>query len=204
MYARTMEHPADPQRDLTRIEVNDLGRMRAIANPLRMKILGVLRLDGPATVGTLAERTGEASGSVSYHLQTLAKHGFVEAAPELARDRRERWWRAAHDYTSWDNADFRDDPVEHAALDEFRRQVLEGYHRELMQALADEDELPAEWLDASESSDGAARLTVDEMRELSAELGAVQRKWFARGRGEPRPDTRVVRFITHTFVRSER
>ena len=40
----------------------------------------------------------------------LAKHGFVVPAPELERDGRERWWRAAHDMTSWRSEDFLDDP----------------------------------------------------------------------------------------------
>lgn len=188
----------------SRIELHDLGRMRAIANPVRMRILGMLRIDGPATVGALAERIGEAPGSVSYHVQTLAKHGFVEEAPELARDRRERWWRAAHDYTSWDTADFRDDPAGRASLDEFRRQVLDGYHHELVGALEAESDLEPGWVEASESSDGAAHLTLDETRQLAAELAAVREKWFARGAREARPGTRTVRFITHVFVRPER
>ncbi|MCM3655924.1 helix-turn-helix domain-containing protein [Agromyces mediolanus] len=186
----------------SRIELHDLGRMRALANPARMRVLGLLRLDGPATVGRLSERLDEAPGSVSYHLQTLAKHGFVEEAPELARDRRERWWRSAHDYTSWDPLEFRDDPATRAGLDEFRRQVLEGYHRELLDALAAEPALEADWVEASESADAAAHLTAAELRELSAELAAVRERWRGRGR-ERRDGTRPVRFITHTFVRSE-
>lgn len=194
----------EPRGGPSRIELHDLGRMRAIANPVRMRILGMLRIDGPATVGALADRIGEAPGSVSYHVQTLAKHGFVEEAPELARDRRERWWRAAHDYTSWDNTEFRDDPASRASLDEFRRQVLDGYHRELIDALEAEAGLEPEWVEASESSDGAAHLTLDETRQLAAELAAVREKWFARGGRSPRSGTRTVRFVTHVFVRPER
>lgn len=190
------------RREPSRIELHDLGRMRALANPARMRLLGLLRLDGPATVGVLAERLGEAPGSVSYHLQTLAKHGFVEEAPELARDRRERWWRAAHDYTSWNPLAFRDDPATRAGLDEFRRQVLDGYHRELLDALAAEPALDTDWVEASESADAAAHLTAPELAELSAELAAVRDRWFRRGR-ERRDGTRAVRIITHTFVRSE-
>ena len=55
-------------------------------------------------------RPGAASGSVSYHLATLAKHGFAAPSPEFERDGRERWWRAAHESTSWRTAEFLDDP----------------------------------------------------------------------------------------------
>lgn len=172
-----------------------------MAHPMRLRILGMLRVDGPATVGMLAERTGEAAGSVSYHVSTLAKHGFVEPAPELARDRRERWWRAAHQVTSWRNEEFLGDPERHAASDALRRAVLEAYHRELVHALEAEATLEPEWVAASESSDGAAHLTLEEFQELSAELAALGERWWARGR-EPREGTRAVRWITHAFPRS--
>ena len=189
--------------DLTRIQLREAGPMRALAHPVRLRILGMLRVDGPATVGMLAERTGEAAGSVSYHVSTLAKHGFVEPAPELARDRRERWWRAAHEVTSWRTEEFLDDPERHAASDAMRRAVLEAYHRELLGALEAEPSLEPEWVAASDSSDGGAHLTLDEFRELSAELEALREKWWGYGR-TPRPGTRPVRWITHVFPRSAR
>ena len=194
----------DESADPARIDLHDAGPMRALAHPMRLRILGILRVDGPATVGTIAERTGEAAGSVSYHMQTLAKHGFVEPAPELARDRRERWWRAAHQVTSWQPAEFVGDPERRAASDAMRRTVLESYHHELLQALDAEAELEQEWVAASDSSDGAAYLTLDEFRELGAELAAVHDRWFGRGRDErTRPDgARGVRWMTHTFPRS--
>lgn len=176
--------------------------MRAMAHPMRLRLLGMLRVDGPATVGMLAERTGEAAGSVSYHVATLARHGFVEPAPELARDRRERWWRAAHQVTSWRTEEFLGDPERHAASDALRRAVLDTYHRELLGALEAEATLEPEWVAASDSSDGAARLTLEEFRELSADLAAVREKWWARGR-EAREGTRPVRWITHVFPRAE-
>ncbi|KRE25888.1 hypothetical protein ASG80_03370 [Agromyces sp. Soil535] len=177
--------------------------MRALAHPLRLKILGLLRVEGPQSVGRLAEATGAASGSVSYHLATLAKHGFVVPAPELERDGRERWWRAAHEMTSWRTEEFLDDPERREASEAMRRAVLETYHRELLEALDAELSLEPEWVAASDSSDGAAHLTLEEFRELSADLAAVREKWWARGR-EGGEGTRPVRWITHTFPRSGR
>ncbi|MEI5583375.1 MULTISPECIES: winged helix-turn-helix domain-containing protein [unclassified Agromyces] len=185
-----------------RVQLHDAGPMRAMAHPMRLRLLGLLRVDGPATVGMLADRTGEAPGSISYHLATLAKHGFVEEAPELARDRRERWWRAAHEVTSWRTEEFIGDPDRHAASDALRRAVLETYHRELLDALSAEAGLEPEWVAASDSSDGAAHLTLAEFRELSADLAAVREKWWARGR-EPREGARAVRWMTHVFPRAD-
>jgi DNA-binding transcriptional ArsR family regulator len=177
--------------------------MRALANPLRLRILGLLRVEGPQSVSMLAEATGAASGSISYHVSTLAKHGFVVPAPELERDGRERWWRAAHESTSWRSEEFLDDPERREASDAMRRAVLDAYHRELLEAVDAELDLEPEWIAASESSDGGAHLTLEEFRELTADLAAVHQKWWGKRR-EPRPGTRPVRWITHTFPRSTR
>ncbi|MGI9822663.1 helix-turn-helix domain-containing protein [Agromyces sp. Marseille-Q5079] len=202
---------ADPaERDSTptdapdrRIGVHDAGSMRALAHPLRLRILGLLRVNGPHSVGMLVQETGAASGSVSYHLGTLAKHGFVVPAPERERDGRERWWKSAHEMTVMHSEEFLGDPERREASEAMRRTVLESYHRELLDALDAEITLEPEWVAASDSSDGGAHLTIDEMRELSAELDALHEKWWARGRGrEPKPDTRLVRWMTHVFPRS--
>ena len=178
------------------------GAMRALAHPLRLRILGILRMSGPHSVGMLAEATGAASGSISYHLSTLAKHGFIEPAPDFERDGRERWWRAAHEMTRLSADDYLDDPERREAAEAMRRTVIDSYHRELLAALDAELGLEREWIAASDSSDGGARLTLDEFRELTADLAAVREKWWAVGR-DPRPGTRAVRWITHTFPRSE-
>ncbi|GAA1059356.1 ArsR/SmtB family transcription factor [Agromyces bracchium] len=196
-----MTDPARPPA-ASDLHLHDPGPMRAMAHPMRLRIIGLLRMEGPATVGMLAQQTGESAGSVSYHMATLAKHGFVEEAPELARDRRERWWRAAHEMTSWNTVDFIDDPARHAASDALRRTVLESYHRELLAALDAEAALEPEWIAPTDSSDGAAHLTLEEFQELSADLAAVRDKWWAR-RGEPAEGTRLVRWMTHVFPRAD-
>lgn len=73
--------------------------------PLRLQIVGSLRLDGPATASILARRLDTDSGQTSHHLRRLERAGFVEDAPDLGKGPRgrERWWRAAQDTTSWDD-----------------------------------------------------------------------------------------------------
>ena len=65
--------------------------VRALAHPLRLRLLDELRFGGPATATLLAHRVGESSGATSYHLRQLARHGYVEEAEP--RGGRERWWR---------------------------------------------------------------------------------------------------------------
>jgi len=83
--------------------LTDAARLRAMAHPLRMGIVGSLRLDGPATSAILARRLGTDSGQTSHHLRLLARAGFVVEATELGKGARgrERWWKAAHESTDW-------------------------------------------------------------------------------------------------------
>lgn len=74
--------------------LNDPRRLRGLAHPLRIRLRAELRGHGPATASQLAQRTGQSTGSVSYHLRQLAAYGFVVDEPGLGHGR-ERYWRAA-------------------------------------------------------------------------------------------------------------
>ena len=95
-------------------QITDSRVLAAMAHPLRRRLLGLLKLDGPSTATVLAERTSQAVGNISYHLRTLAAAGLIEEAPELARDRRERWWRRTASTLGWASADFAGDAASDA------------------------------------------------------------------------------------------
>jgi predicted transcriptional regulator len=59
-----------------RVELNATN-LRGLAHPIRVKLLGALRLDGPSTATRLASRLGLSSAATSYHLRQLAAYGFV-------------------------------------------------------------------------------------------------------------------------------
>src|SRR5918995_753869 len=107
--ARSSKPPRTPAG--VRVKRLDGGSLRALAHPLRVRILSVLRGQGRATATILGERLGESSGATSYHLRVLAEHGFVVDEPTRNRGR-ERWWRAAQDMTAWQPPPFFDDPHE--------------------------------------------------------------------------------------------
>src|SRR3954453_1384634 len=93
------EAPLEPA-----VQVTDVRALRALAHPLRTRLLAHLRLNGPATASRLGRAVGESSGATSYHLRQLATYGFVEEV-EGRGSARERWWRARHRMTSWQAAD---------------------------------------------------------------------------------------------------
>ncbi|MEU3454424.1 helix-turn-helix domain-containing protein [Micromonospora sp. NPDC006766] len=94
----------------------DHRQVRVLAHPLRIRLLGALRVKGPATATALAELLGTNTGATSYHLRQLAEVGLVVEDPNLGTGR-QRFWRAAHDVTNWETTDFDDDPDARAAIE---------------------------------------------------------------------------------------
>ncbi|MCR1981673.1 helix-turn-helix domain-containing protein [Cellulosimicrobium cellulans] len=78
---------------LDTFHVQDPAALRAIAHPLRQRILMELAVLGHARAADLARATGEPANSVSFHLRVLARAGMIVEAPERARDRRDRVWK---------------------------------------------------------------------------------------------------------------
>ncbi|MEV6348677.1 helix-turn-helix domain-containing protein [Actinoplanes sp. NPDC051851] len=81
-------------------QITDPEALRALAHPVRLTVLELLTVDGPATGRKLADLTGESTASVSYHVGQLVKWGLVEPAHDLARGR-ERPWRATSRGITW-------------------------------------------------------------------------------------------------------
>jgi DNA-binding transcriptional ArsR family regulator len=138
------------------LHVRDPQALRALAHPVRLRVLGLLRTDGPSTATLLGRRLGESSGTTSYHLRELARYGFVGEV-EGRGTGRERWWQALHRMTSWDPEDFADDGSE--VVDELTRMLVAQRGTALQAWLAQRDALGREWDGASDLSDWALRLT---------------------------------------------
>lgn len=172
--------------------VTDVRALRALAHPLRNRLLGLLRLHGPSTATRLGELVGESSGSTSYHLRQLADYGFVEDAGGLGTGR-ERWWRARHRMTSWEADELERQDGGAEVRDEMARLQLDAHGRVLQAWFAQKDGLGEQWSAAASLNDYAMRLTPDQARALADELNAVLGRWLAEHPAEvPAPDTELV------------
>ncbi|MCA5923339.1 ArsR/SmtB family transcription factor [Curtobacterium oceanosedimentum] len=162
---------------MTTRELDDAAHMRALAHPTRLRIVGLLRTGGPQTAAMLGDEIDEAPGTISYHCRRLAEAGFIEPAPELGADRRERWWRATDDRTSWALADTFDDPERMLAATALGQTVAQAYAAEYERFLVQAPALGRDWVTASTSSDEVLRLTPDELAALGVELRTVLDRW---------------------------
>jgi hypothetical protein len=171
------------------IDVQDPRALRALAHPLRGRLLGVLRLEGPATATQLGYRLGESSGSTSYHLRQLAAYGFVEDMPGEGNGR-ERWWRALHRSTHWETSDFLADPAGREVVDELLLMQVEQRRRTLA-AYIDQRRGRDEWEAAASLNDYAMRLRPEDAVAMAEELNAVLGRW-SDAAGPPSADTRTA------------
>ncbi|MFD9595416.1 ArsR/SmtB family transcription factor [Kitasatospora sp. NPDC059973] len=159
-------HSPDPQRDV----VLDAKGLRALAHPVRVQLIGLLRRGGPSTATRLAEQMGLTSGATSYHLRQLAAAGFVEEDSERG-NARERWWRAVHQLTVWSDMELADEEPE-AALG-YLRSIVAAHTLLAQRALNGYETMPRAWRHILNLSDMAVLLTPEEARAMTEELAAV-------------------------------
>lgn len=149
--------------------------LRALSHPVRLRILGLLRADGPSTASALAVRLGQNSGMTSYHLRQLAQHGFIVDEAERGNGR-DRWWKAAHQSTRTNETAI-SSPEGREAADAFGQAVAVVHTEQLQRAVEERPLLPTAWRRASTLSDWGLRVTPDRATELMDALVNVADGW---------------------------
>ncbi|GIH17443.1 winged helix-turn-helix domain-containing protein [Rugosimonospora africana] len=161
--------------------IDDPEVLKGLAQPIRQRLYRLLSQIGPATSGTLAKRVNGDPGLISYHLRELARRGFIEDVPELARDRRERWWRTVQGSTTWAWRDF-PTPEGQAVASAVKGQMVADEFARLHRYEQSRESWSEAWQDAATSSDSFLRLTPAELEQVSAELLEVLQRWSRHGR----------------------
>jgi DNA-binding transcriptional ArsR family regulator len=176
----------------------DAGALRALAHPLRVQLFNLLSFHGPATATSLAAQVGESSGSTSYHLRQLERHGLVRE--DTARgNARDRWWERVPGPVLIGSPG-EADPATRSAQYLVARELGRSQEHELDEYLRrGEDELPAEWTRAASIGAAALRLTSAELAELTREIDAVVARYRDRGPAQRRPGTRPVQVAYRAF-----
>jgi DNA-binding transcriptional ArsR family regulator len=153
--------------------------LTAIHHPVRRRLLEHLHLEGPSTVGTMAAALGLQVGSVSHHLKTLERAGFVELAPELAKDRRETWWRGITRNVSWSITDFADSPTDLLLATAAERANLQHHNDKVLTWFTDREEADPAWVDAAFATEHWATATPAELTDLSRRILELYGTWAA-------------------------
>jgi DNA-binding transcriptional ArsR family regulator len=161
--------PAPTQGPAERRLISDPRTMRALAHPVRLALLETLGREGELTATRAAEMLDESPGNMSWHLQTLAKYGYVEEAG--GGKGRSRPWRIA----SVSNrlragaedreAEAAGEAVESIATDRAYSRLRQWWSRRASYGHA--------WRDAAFTADAIGYLTAEEMSELGDQIAEL-------------------------------
>ncbi|OIJ27263.1 ArsR/SmtB family transcription factor [Nocardioides luteus] len=173
--------------------VPGVDQLKALTHPVRVRMLGMLRIDGPATATTLAARLGLNSGATSYHLRQLAQHGFIED-DESRGNARERWWKATHQMTVTGDRAVPDTAEGQETLGAYLQTVVTLYTQQLQKALEERELIAKEWREVFNLNDRVLRLTPSQVRRLQEQVNEVVFGF------EDDPDGEPVTVQFHTFA----
>jgi DNA-binding transcriptional ArsR family regulator len=169
--------------DLTGLRL-DAAALKVLAHPLRSRLLGALRVDGPATATDLATRLKTNSGATSYHLRKLESVGLVSDTGEGEGKR--RLWQAATDFHTWQASDFAGDEDSETALNWLVRDYARHFAEQFDRWLDVEEMWPVEWRDADGMSDHFVVTTPERVQQLKAEVDQLLLKYRRVGQGNPK------------------
>lgn len=144
----------------------DARAIRALAHPLRIRILDLLDERQPLTATEISEVVGESPANCSFHLRTLAKYGFVEEAG--GGTGRNRPWQRPAGSIFIDDANA--DPETRTAARAFHTVKREAAFRRLAEWEERKHSYPGEWSQVGFTSEINTALTAAELKVVGEKL----------------------------------
>jgi DNA-binding transcriptional ArsR family regulator len=166
----TAEDPANthksPSRQVPAREISDAKTMRALAHPVRLQLLELIHRDGEVTATRAAEALNESPGNMSWHLQTLAKYGFIEEAG--GGKGRARPWRITSELSRISTTGADQSTV--AAGNALAGLMLDNNLERWRAWLAASDDYSEDWQKAAPTISSMIYLTAPELQQLADQL----------------------------------
>lgn len=176
----------------------DATKLKALAHPLRVRLYDLLSDRGPATASRLAGLVGESSGTTSYHLRFLARHGFIRDVAGRGT-RRERWWEVVPGGYRIEARRFLDDPELEAPMQVLAGELWRSHAEQLERWYRTHRTWGEPWISSSVSNVTRLVGTADEMRAVRDELLAVLERHAERLQDREPPDG-SARFVAQIHV----
>ncbi len=149
--------------------VSDARTMRALAHPVRLALLEAIGREGELTATHAAEMLDESPGNMSWHLQTLARYGYVEEAG--GGKGRSRPWRLAAVSNRFQTT--AEDAEANAAGEALESTYADDAYSRLRTWFARRASYPHQWRDAAFTADSIGYLTAEEMSTLGDEVAEL-------------------------------
>lgn len=182
-----------------RRHLSDPAALEALANPLRLDLLGFLMEGGPATASQCGRAVGASGSNCSYHLRVLAEHGLVEHVE--SEDGRERPWRAL--VTGIESDPASDDEAVAAGSLALAEASLRLVQDQTAEHLRTRHLLAPEWQSASAQATYGLRVTPAELAGLTQQIDTVLRPYIAATREDAPAEARSVRVALLALPRGD-
>lgn len=161
----------------------DPASVKVLAHPLRSRLVGALRLGGPATATALARQLGTNSGATSYHLRKLEEVGMVVDTGD--GDHKSRVWAASATHTQFEPSDFEGDEDAETAFGWLERDWLKHFTEKFGRWLDVRPSWPRSWGDTAGMNDTMVVVTPEQLGAMHAEIDAVVARYRRVGQGNP-------------------
>jgi DNA-binding transcriptional ArsR family regulator len=171
-----------------RTAVTEPRALRAVAHPVRIELLALLRANGPLTASRCSERLGLTAKVCSYHLQVLGKYGLIEETGQ-GKGRQRPWRLAASGLTYVHHPGLDRGAAE--ASDQLARTVLARDARIVGEFIAGRHGLPLQWRNVSTLLGDELRLTPGQLGSMTGELAEVLER-YAQLSSQASAGTRTV------------
>jgi DNA-binding transcriptional ArsR family regulator len=159
-----------------RRKISDPRAMRALAHPMRIALLEAIMREGSLTATRAAELLDDTPGNMSWHLQTLAKYGYIEEAG--GGRGRSRPWRVV-DVTY--NFEAAQGDLEHAAAEDALEATLHETAGGRLQAWwSQRRSYPAKWRRAAFSTYATTYLTAAELKQFNDDINKCLSPYVGR------------------------
>lgn len=159
-----------------RRNITDPKALRALAHPLRWKLIEFIGRQGSATATECAEETGESVANCSYHLNLLAKYDYVERAE--GGQGREKPWQLVHQGQSI--SDIGVDEETRLAAQAASTAFLDHAFTQIRERYLTSHLMPEDWRALLGTNTSTDFLTVAEAEELIETVRAISDRYKER------------------------
>jgi hypothetical protein len=176
---KTTAAPATPPSR----EITDPKAMRALAHPVRLAVLDAIRTEGQLTATRAAALLDQSPGNMSWHLQMLAKYGFIVEA-DGAKGRSRPWKIApgSNTFNATDAVPGSLDAIEHLVTT-----VLERSFEQLQEWWRQHEDFGEAWFDISFVKEKTIFLTPAELAEINEQTDQLLHRYDERSDPAQRP-----------------
>ncbi len=165
-----------------RREISDPRAIRALAHPMRIALLEAIMREGSLTATRAAELLDDSPGNMSWHLQTLAKYGYIEEAG--GGRGRSRPWRIVDVTYSFESV--AGDTEQAAAAEALEATLHQNIDQNLRAWWSRRSSYSEAWRRAAFSTFDATYLTAEEMQQLSDDISELLKPFNGRSADKSR------------------